>query len=375
MRCAAWATRWSPKAIWTWWPWHSWAFRMRWPPWAPPAPPTMCKSCFALPTRSSSALTATARAAAQRTKHWKPPCPTPATRAASNSCSCLPSTTLTASSAHTGSDAFARQVSNALPLNQFLIEAASAECDLGQAQGRAKLSSQARPLWNLLPDGAFKRLVLGELAQKIQIDTRGAVRAVGPGRSPGKAFSARRQQTRRSPPGHENPATLCMQPPRLGGEFAPSHSAPYTDRWSNNSGDSGGNTRGDWKRSNKFSRFKEQRPPCPPAHAWPPSTAPDQATRILLSQMKFMERLDNDDLDTSVRSARPHGPLFAWIESEFQDHGPQAWAVFERARHANAACRAGLAPHERPTRPPRGRGRRSSSRSYATSGPHDGQTR
>jgi len=54
-----------------------------------------------------------------------------------------------------GSDAFARHVANALPLSQFLLEAASAECDLGQAQGRAKLSSQARPLWNLLPDGAI----------------------------------------------------------------------------------------------------------------------------------------------------------------------------------------------------------------------------
>ena len=71
-----------------------------------------------------------------------------------------------------GSDAFARHVSNALPLNQFLMEAASMECDLGQAQGRAKFSSQARPLWRLLPDGAFKRLVLGEIAQKIQIDAR-----------------------------------------------------------------------------------------------------------------------------------------------------------------------------------------------------------
>jgi len=78
-----------------------------------------------------------------------------------------------------GSDAFARHVANALPLSQFLLEAASAECDLGQAQGRAKLSSQARPLWNLLPDGAFKRLVLGELAASIQIDTRRSCRTVG----------------------------------------------------------------------------------------------------------------------------------------------------------------------------------------------------
>ena len=64
------------------------------------------------------------------------------------------------------------------------------ECDLGQAQGRAKFSSQARPLWRLLPDGAFKRLVLGEIAQKIQIDAR-ELSELGPRPKPRKnAFSA-----------------------------------------------------------------------------------------------------------------------------------------------------------------------------------------
>jgi len=224
-----------------------------------------------------------------------------------------------------GSDAFARQVSNALPLNQFLIEAASAECDLGQAQGRAKLSSQARPLWNLLPDGAFKRLVLGELAQKIQIDTRELSDLWAQAEAQEKRFQRGGNKPAQTSSYDNGPTSNEPVAPDWVHEFAPSGShAPYSERWSNNS------PRGEWKRGgNKFSRNKEQRTPMPGGPRVAPSTAPDQATRILLSQMKFMERLDNDDLDTLVHQPAPHGPLFAWIESQFQEHGPQAWAVLK----------------------------------------------
>ena len=252
-----------------------------------------------------------------------------------------------------GSDAFARQVANALPLNQFLIEAASAECDLGQAQGRAKLSSQARPLWNLLPDGAFKRLVLGELAQKIQIDTRELSELWAQAEAQEKRFQRGASKPAPAPSSYDSPPPYASAPPDWVGEFAPSgHSAPYAERWSNNSGAGNSNPRGDWKRGNKFNRLKEQRPPMPTGPRVAPSTAPDQATRILLSQMKFMEQLDNDDLDTLVNQPAPHGPLFAWIESQFQDHGPQAWAVLKehvaQTPHAALALQLMSGPHGHP---------------------------
>ena len=246
-----------------------------------------------------------------------------------------------------GSDAFARQVSNALPLNEFLMEAAGAECDLGQAQGRAKFSSQARPLWQLLPDGAFKRLVLGELAQKTQIDTRELSDLWAQADAQEKRFQ--RGASKPAPSTHSydsGPSSFDAAPPDWVSEFTPSgHSAPYADRWANN-----GNTRSEWKRgNNKFSRFKEQRPPMPGGPRIAPSTAPDQATRILLSQMRFIERLDNDDLDTLVHQPAPHGPLFAWIESQFQEHGPQAWAVLKEhisdTPHANIALQLMSGPH------------------------------
>ena len=220
-----------------------------------------------------------------------------------------------------GSDAFARHVANALPLNQFLIEAASADCDLGQAQGRAKLSSQARPLWNLLPDGAFKRLVLGELAQKIQIDTRELSELWAQAEAQEKRYQ---RGASKPAPSYDSSPVSSAQPPDWVSEFAPSGtSAPYAERWNNDNA----RPRGEWKRGNKFGRNQDFRPPMPGGPRVAPSTGPDQAVRILLSHMAFMERLDNDDLDTLVHLPAPHGPLFAWIESQFQENGPLAWAV------------------------------------------------
>ena len=75
--------------------WRSWALRTPSPHWVQPARPSMCKSCFASPTRWSSALTATRPAGALRTRPWTPPCPLPATRAPSSFCFCRRSMTPT----------------------------------------------------------------------------------------------------------------------------------------------------------------------------------------------------------------------------------------------------------------------------------------
>ena len=68
-----------------------------------------------------------------------------------------------------GPEAFSVQVQQALPLSQFLVQAASEDCDLGTAEGRARMSSQARPLWQALPDGALKAQLLAELAAQAQL--------------------------------------------------------------------------------------------------------------------------------------------------------------------------------------------------------------
>ncbi|OHC73650.1 MAG: DNA primase, partial [Rhodoferax sp. RIFCSPLOWO2_12_FULL_60_11] len=46
-----------------------------------------------------------------------------------------------------GKEAFARYVSEAVPLSRFLIDAAREGCDLNTAEGRAHFASNAKPLW------------------------------------------------------------------------------------------------------------------------------------------------------------------------------------------------------------------------------------
>ncbi|HEY0200615.1 MAG TPA: DNA primase, partial [Burkholderiaceae bacterium] len=70
-----------------------------------------------------------------------------------------------------GSEAFARCVGEAVPLSRFLLDAAAEDCDLGTAEGRARMVSNARPLWSALPDGALARQLLAEIAAMAQLGT------------------------------------------------------------------------------------------------------------------------------------------------------------------------------------------------------------
>ncbi|MDT8991214.1 DNA primase [Curvibacter sp. APW13] len=71
-----------------------------------------------------------------------------------------------------GKEAFSAYVAGATPLSQFLLETAREGCALDTAEGRAKLASQAHPLWNALPDGALKLQVLASLADSVQLSPR-----------------------------------------------------------------------------------------------------------------------------------------------------------------------------------------------------------
>jgi DNA primase len=71
-----------------------------------------------------------------------------------------------------GREAFSRYVSEATPLSRFLMEVAREGCDLGSAEGRARMAANARPLWSQLPEGALRRQLLGEIAEHVQLDAR-----------------------------------------------------------------------------------------------------------------------------------------------------------------------------------------------------------
>ena len=168
-----------------------------------------------------------------------------------------------------GKEAFARYVSEAVPLSRFLIDAARDGCELSTAEGRAHLASSAKTLWLPLPDGALKRQLLTEIADLVQLASQELIELWTP-RSAGN--TAERSKRHRPFPDHASPL------PRLRGR------------------------------------------PLPTSRA-------DHATRLLLGNMGALDGLSAEDHAMLCELPAPHGPLFVWLESQLHEHGAQHWAA------------------------------------------------
>jgi DNA primase len=70
-----------------------------------------------------------------------------------------------------GPEAFERCVAEAVPLSRQIAEAAADGCNLDDAEGRARMLANARPLWSALPNGALRLQVLGDLAARGRLET------------------------------------------------------------------------------------------------------------------------------------------------------------------------------------------------------------
>jgi DNA primase len=64
-----------------------------------------------------------------------------------------------------GAEAFSRQIEDAMPLSQFLINEVTAENDLGTAEGRARAQFEAKPLLQAMPPSALRLQIVRTLAQ------------------------------------------------------------------------------------------------------------------------------------------------------------------------------------------------------------------
>ena len=211
-----------------------------------------------------------------------------------------------------GQDAFAEQIKQAMPLSRFLIEAASVDCELNTAEGRARLSSQARPLWQLLPDGALKQQLLAELAQLIQLETAGLEKLWGQ-----QAASDQRFAPAASPAAAVSAATnrQAAPPPEYASYGAASQP---TKSWPRKYEKGSGNSR--WPKT------------APPPYTGPrtqPASRADHAARLLLGNMALWESLAGEDQAMLCELPMPHGMLFAWMESQFHEHGPLGWSALK----------------------------------------------
>lgn len=180
-----------------------------------------------------------------------------------------------------GRDAFARYVGDATPLSRFLIEAAREGCDLHTAEGRAKLASNAKPLWSQLPEGALKRQLLGEIADLVQLNSRelGELWEGKPARREGGGSGERGNRPKWQP---------------------------------------GGGSR------------ESQAPRSRPTRSLPMNRA-TRALQIVLAEPRAWERLSHDEHQLLCELPAPYGALFAWLDSQHHDHGPQPWEALREA--------------------------------------------
>ncbi|WP_322991798.1 DNA primase [Limnohabitans sp.] len=244
-----------------------------------------------------------------------------------------------------GQEAFADQIKQAMPLSRFLIEAASVDCDLQTAEGRARLSSQARPLWQLLPEGALKQQLLSELAQLIQLETAGLE----------KLWAQQAASDQRFAPAARNAATPAPQAPNAAfsqaasaghdeyPQFEPHYGEPPAWSGANTFAPSNGNS--NWKNKNpnwtpgsKFGNSKYKRDPAP-VYTGPrtvPASRADHAARLLLSNMALWENLASEDHAMLCALPAPHGALFAWLESVFHEQGALGWSTLQAEMQGQA---------------------------------------
>ncbi len=174
-----------------------------------------------------------------------------------------------------GQEAFARFVRQAVPLSQFLLEAAAEGCDLATAEGRSRMVSNAGPLWKLLPEGALKKQILADIAARAELSPPDLLDVWGLGRP-----AASGKDRRRSDP-------------------------PFKER--------------------AYGTGRRQ--------AIKPKTVAmaELIARAVLRNSQAWEALTNEDHHLLCELQPPHGDLFSWVDNRHHDHGAEPWAVLQLA--------------------------------------------
>ncbi|CAN5309529.1 hypothetical protein BH11PSE10_BH11PSE10_06840 [soil metagenome] len=253
-----------------------------------------------------------------------------------------------------GADAFERCVAEAVPLSRQLLDVVADGCDLGSAEGRARMLATARPFWQILPAGLLKRQMLGELARKAQLPDLElmALWQVGNGLAP-EAQPVARSSGSNGANGGTNSAMENSPPDHHdqgpGGEFSGTGNsngggpAPARKPWKK-----------DWKPSGDWKRRREPEDETLGLPRRQPAAPADHALRLLLLASDWWERLSADDHHLLHALPGGHGELIAWLERYLEHHGAGPWVVLEAALAEEGLleqaqrCSGGLQREEEP---------------------------
>ena len=201
-----------------------------------------------------------------------------------------------------GAQAFAAAVAAAEPLSRFLLQTAAQDCDMDSAEGRARFAAQARPLWQQLPAGALAQQILAGIAQQTHIDARELAQLWGQSRSASGASGTNARSAPSPGPG---------QRPWRGSAGGPD------ERWHDRRNDGWNDG---WNDSPGPARLRAA-----------PASRASRALQIVLTDPAAWPALGEPDQHLLCSQPAPHGPLFAWLDRQFHEHGPQPWAALRQA--------------------------------------------
>ncbi len=170
-----------------------------------------------------------------------------------------------------GREEFQRYVRQAVPLSVFLLEAAAEDCDLSTAEGRSRMLTVAQPLWALMPDGALKRQLFAEIAERSQVGTHELGELWRVPRS--NAGPSRRKRESREPRAYGSGVRQAVK----------GRTVAYAET----------------------------------------------IARLLLRNSGAWEQLTQGDHEVLCRLQPPLGDLFSWIDAGVHEHGGQPWAALQ----------------------------------------------
>ena len=227
-----------------------------------------------------------------------------------------------------GSAGFAEYIAKAVPLSKFMLEAAAEGCDLDTAEGRAHMTSNARPLWTALPDGALKRQLLAEIADRVLIDIRDLMQLWQPaaiGYKGGNKAGYKNNSNIRPKNGGSGHNSLAKS---LQGHETDGFPA-YLDDFHHESDYSASEPHFSASASAPATNFTRQ--PRRVAGRLLAASREDRVLRLLLTEADSWDRLSSEEHLLLCALSAPHGPLFTWLESQLHEHGPQPWAALREA--------------------------------------------
>lgn len=231
-----------------------------------------------------------------------------------------------------GHDGFAQAAAQALPLSQFLLEAAREGCDLATPEGRARMLAQAYPLWSLMPaKGALGIQLLAEIAVAGQMSTE-SLQTLWSQQLAATTVSHYPQVSDSQAPYEHNftfeSSSYWQQPQEV-----PSYSttrkwegAKSTGKWGENWSEKG---RGKWGKRGKRaeSDFVSTRP------ARAPLTPLEHCMRMLLIHSEWWEKMPGADQELLCQQGGWQGAFFQWLDRVVVDRGAMNWpALSECAR-------------------------------------------